>query len=250
MANVEASTRNLNDLLEQFVAFSEALNSGEGTLGKLVHDDDIYQQIQRVVGNAEEITRAGPTDRGRRPHLYRQDRPRPAATGRQRRPGPPPQRSEDGPERMVAGLFLPHRDMRPASSGIFRPQVTLLHLEAYLGLLINGCVGDGAGPEFAAFLETQALPDPEDVLADPQILRLPRSGDLAVAIVRSILPRVETHNSIDRWERCCDVFEHTYRQNKEVAMAGHGRLWKLKPAAYAPPKRNGVFAEMDTLRNR
>jgi phospholipid/cholesterol/gamma-HCH transport system substrate-binding protein len=55
--NVEASARNLNELLEQFVAFSESLNSGQGTLGRLVHDDDIYQQIQRVVGNAEEITR-------------------------------------------------------------------------------------------------------------------------------------------------------------------------------------------------
>ena len=67
-------------------------------------------------------------------------------------------------------------------------------------LLVNGCVGDGAGAEFTAFLETQALPDPEDVLADPQALRLPRRGDLAVAIVRSILARVETDNSIDRCE--------------------------------------------------
>jgi phospholipid/cholesterol/gamma-HCH transport system substrate-binding protein len=57
VANVAESTRNLNDLLEQFVAFSEALNSGQGTLGKLVRDDEVYQQIQRVVGNVEEITR-------------------------------------------------------------------------------------------------------------------------------------------------------------------------------------------------
>jgi len=57
VANVEESSRNLNDLLEQFVAFSEALNSGEGTLGKLVHDDEIYQRLQRVMGNAEEITK-------------------------------------------------------------------------------------------------------------------------------------------------------------------------------------------------
>ena len=105
------------------------------------------------------------------------------------------------------------------------------------------------GAEFAAFLETQALPDPEDVLADPQTLRSPQRGDLAVAIVRSILARVETDNSIDRWERCCDVFEHAYRQSKDIAMAGYGRLWKLKPAMYQPPKRNGVFAEMDRLRN-
>ena len=64
-----------------------------------------------------------------------------------------------------------------------------------------------------------------------------------------ILAYVEANKSIERWERCCDVFEQTYRLNKEVAMAGYGRLWKLKPAAYAPPKRNGVFAEMDRLRN-
>jgi len=116
-------------------------------------------------------------------------------------------------------------------------------------LLVNGCVGDGDGAEFLTFLDTQALPDPEDVLADPPSLQLPRRGDLAVAIVKSILARVETTNSIDRWESCCDVFETTYRQNKEVAMAGYGKLWKLKPEMYDPPKRNGVFAEMDQLRN-
>ena len=46
------------------------------------------------------------------------------------------------------------------------------------------------------------------------------------------------------------VFEQTYGQNKEVAMGGYGKLWKLKPAMYNPPKRNGVFAEMDRLRSR
>ncbi len=79
------------------------------------------------------------------------------------------------------------------------------------------------------FLDTQALPDPEDVLVAPETLRLPSRGDLAVAIVKSILARVEADNSIPRWERCCDVFEATYQQNKEVAMAGYGKLWKLKP---------------------
>ena len=116
-------------------------------------------------------------------------------------------------------------------------------------LLVNGCVGDGAGAEFLTFLDTQALPDPEDVLAAPETLQLPRRGDLAVAIVRSILARVEANNGQQRWERCCDVFEQTYRQNKEVAMAGYGKLWKIKPPQYDPPRRNGVFAEMDRLRN-
>jgi hypothetical protein len=114
--------------------------------------------------------------------------------------------------------------------------------------LVIGCVGEGGGAEFRSFLETLSLPDPEEVLADPAKLQLPRRGDLAVGIVKSILARIEADASTDRWERCCDVFEHTYRQNKEVAMAAYGRLWKLKPADYTPPKRNGAFAEMDSLR--
>ncbi len=55
--NVEQATRNVNELLEQFVAFTDALNSGKGTLGRLAHDDEMYQQLQRVVTNVEEITR-------------------------------------------------------------------------------------------------------------------------------------------------------------------------------------------------
>ncbi|MCO6458556.1 MAG: AAA family ATPase [Pirellulaceae bacterium] len=116
-------------------------------------------------------------------------------------------------------------------------------------LLMHGCVGEGAGVEFLTFLDTAALPDPEEILADPRSLRLPRRGDLAVAVVRSVLARVESDNSPQRWERCCDVFEHTFRQSREVAMAAYGRLWKLKPSGYLPAQRNGVMAEMDALRS-
>jgi phospholipid/cholesterol/gamma-HCH transport system substrate-binding protein len=55
--NVEASTENLNELLTQLVTFSESLNSGEGALGKLVRDDELYERIDRIVGNAEDLTR-------------------------------------------------------------------------------------------------------------------------------------------------------------------------------------------------
>jgi hypothetical protein len=118
-------------------------------------------------------------------------------------------------------------------------------------LLINGCVGDGAGAEFNSFLETQDLPDPEDILADPQTL--------AVAPSRAIWPspssgaswpvskpRTTTSTAGNAAAMCSS---RPGPQNKEVAMAGYGRLWKIKPNGYAPPKRNGVFAEMDSLRN-
>lgn len=54
--NVDESTRNLNELLTQLVVFSEALNSGQGTLGKLVHDDELYGKIERLLTNAEELS--------------------------------------------------------------------------------------------------------------------------------------------------------------------------------------------------
>jgi len=54
--NVDESTRNLNELLAQLVAFSEAMNSGQGTLGKLVHDDEVYNKINRLLTNAEELS--------------------------------------------------------------------------------------------------------------------------------------------------------------------------------------------------
>jgi phospholipid/cholesterol/gamma-HCH transport system substrate-binding protein len=57
VANIEASTDNLNQMLEQLVAFSESLNSGQGTLGRLVHDDEVYQRIDRLMANAEDLTR-------------------------------------------------------------------------------------------------------------------------------------------------------------------------------------------------
>lgn len=57
IANVDESTRNLSELLAQLLTFSEALNSGQGTLGKLVHDDDVYRKIDRLMTNAEEVSR-------------------------------------------------------------------------------------------------------------------------------------------------------------------------------------------------
>jgi phospholipid/cholesterol/gamma-HCH transport system substrate-binding protein len=54
--NVEESTENLNRMLVQFTEFSERLNSGEGTLGRLVRDDEVYLKIQSLLENAEELS--------------------------------------------------------------------------------------------------------------------------------------------------------------------------------------------------
>ena len=55
--NIETSTENLNLMLTQFVAFSEALNTGQGTLNRLVYDDEVYHRLERLVTNAEDLSR-------------------------------------------------------------------------------------------------------------------------------------------------------------------------------------------------
>jgi hypothetical protein len=97
------------------------------------------------------------------------------------------------------------------------------------------------------WLSQQGLPDPEDILANPDSLKLPLRGDLAVAIVSSVLARVAANNTPERWERGRDVMGVAFGQSQEIAIAAHGKLWKTKPANYSPQPRNGVFVKINQL---
>jgi phospholipid/cholesterol/gamma-HCH transport system substrate-binding protein len=54
--NLDGGIANMNELLEQLVTFTEGLNSREGTLGQLLHDDKLYRRLDRTLANAEDIT--------------------------------------------------------------------------------------------------------------------------------------------------------------------------------------------------
>ncbi len=55
--NLEDGLANANDLLEQLVDFSAALNDNEGTLGRLMNDPELYERLNRSMANIEDITR-------------------------------------------------------------------------------------------------------------------------------------------------------------------------------------------------
>lgn len=57
ISSIEGSAANLDELLAQLVHLSEGINQRQGTLGKLVYDDDIYLQLGDALGNIEELTR-------------------------------------------------------------------------------------------------------------------------------------------------------------------------------------------------
>lgn len=69
-----------------------------------------------------------------------------------------------------------------------------------LALLIGGTVGDAAATEFITFVKNLDLPDPEQLLADPNSYQMPRDrGDKAYAIASSVWSAYLTNPTSQRW---------------------------------------------------
>lgn len=57
LESVERSLRNVDEVLAQLSEFSQSLNSADGTLGRLVHDRELYDHVTRTAANVEDLTR-------------------------------------------------------------------------------------------------------------------------------------------------------------------------------------------------
>jgi phospholipid/cholesterol/gamma-HCH transport system substrate-binding protein len=54
--HVLSITRNLDGITSDIQVFTQAMNSQQGTLSRLIHDDELFQKIDGIVTNAEEIS--------------------------------------------------------------------------------------------------------------------------------------------------------------------------------------------------
>ncbi len=54
--NLDGSIASMNELLEQLVTFTDGLNSRQGTLGRILHDDALYRRLDNTLANAEELS--------------------------------------------------------------------------------------------------------------------------------------------------------------------------------------------------
>jgi phospholipid/cholesterol/gamma-HCH transport system substrate-binding protein len=54
--HVLSITRNLDGITSDIQVFTEAMNSQQGTLSRLVHDDELFRKIDGIVTNAEEVS--------------------------------------------------------------------------------------------------------------------------------------------------------------------------------------------------
>lgn len=69
-----------------------------------------------------------------------------------------------------------------------------------ISLLIEGAVGPGAAIEFQTFMSKVDLPDPEELLANPNSVKFPKGMDKQFIILNSLVSAVLNNYSVDRWE--------------------------------------------------
>jgi hypothetical protein len=69
-----------------------------------------------------------------------------------------------------------------------------------LSLLVRGTVGDGPGFELLTGIDRMDLPDPEDLLADPDTADLPERGDLRQAVLDGVVAAVRRQPDRSRWD--------------------------------------------------
>ena len=51
MANIEQATQNLNRLIENLNGLSKAFTASNGTLGRLINDPKLYEQLSETLNN-------------------------------------------------------------------------------------------------------------------------------------------------------------------------------------------------------
>lgn len=54
--HLDESLDGLDDLIHELVVFTDSLNNSEGTIGRLVHDDELYERLNLAAGNIEDAS--------------------------------------------------------------------------------------------------------------------------------------------------------------------------------------------------
>jgi AAA domain (dynein-related subfamily) len=108
--------------------------------------------------------------------------------------------------------------------------------------LVRGCVGEGAGVEFLAWLVEMDLPDPEAVLADPASFVLPKRGDRAYAAVAAVAAVVAADPTPQRWVAGWQVLGQAAAGAPDVAAVAARTLARCRPDGTPPPAEVKLFA--------
>lgn len=105
-----------------------------------------------------------------------------------------------------------------------------------IATLLAGAIGEAAAHEFITFMRDLNLPNPDDVLADPENYIVPEKAHEAYAVGVSCLLAVENTNTAERWQAygvLLSRFAQAGRADMGVVL---GAKWvALRPHGAVPP---------------
>lgn len=110
--------------------------------------------------------------------------------------------------------------------------------------IIAGCVGKDIAAELLDFMEIDSYVDPEEILANPRDIALPKQANLAMSYVKSVLVRVKENCTPERWENAREFLATVHKQHPEFAKAYEQKLIELKPEGH-DVKENNYVADME-----
>ena len=110
--------------------------------------------------------------------------------------------------------------------------------------LVTGAVGDAAGLQLLTWQLEMDLPNPEDVLADPEGMELPDRGDRAYAVLSAVAAAVAANPTIERWNAGWKVLARAGERAPDVAAVAARVLAQCRPEGAAAPAEVKLFAPL------
>ncbi|HEV2786550.1 MAG TPA: MoxR family ATPase [Solirubrobacteraceae bacterium] len=108
--------------------------------------------------------------------------------------------------------------------------------------LIMGAVGQGTGLELLNWAGEMDLPDPEEVLADPDAFTMPERGDRAYAALSAIAAAVAADPTEQRWLAAWKVLGRAADNGADVAALAARVLAQCRPDGVPAPAELKRFA--------
>lgn len=108
--------------------------------------------------------------------------------------------------------------------------------------LMMGSVGQGTGLELLNWASEMDLPDPEEVLANPDAFVMPERGDRAYAALSAVAAAVAADPTEERWLTAWKVLARAAEQGADVAALAARVLAQCRPEGVAAPAELKLFA--------
>jgi len=108
--------------------------------------------------------------------------------------------------------------------------------------LMMGSVGQGPGIELLNWAGEMDLPDPEEVLSDPDAFVMPERGDRAYAALSAIAAAVAADPTEQRWLAAWKVLGRAADKGADVAALAARVLARCRPDGVAAPPELRLFA--------